>query len=80
MKYLLILPILFLCSCTTLDKDFVNSTDQAWKVIGPNYTKLLVASPDMTQEKKDALLKHAEEFKQMIEDAKKLVGLSEENK
>lgn len=80
MKYLFILPILFLCSCTSLDKDFVNSTDKAWKVIGPNYTSLVRNSPDILPEKKDALLKHAEEFSAMIEDAKKLVGLSEENK
>lgn len=80
MKFLFILPILFLCSCTSLDKDFVNSTDMAWKVIEPNYLFLLQTSDSINEEKKEALLKHAKEFKEMIEDAKKLVGLNGENK
>lgn len=77
MKYLFILPILFLCSCVSLDKDFVSSTDKAWKVIEPNYTSLIRNSDDLLPEKKDALLKHAKDFSDMIEDAKKLVGLED---
>lgn len=52
----------------------------AWKVIEPNYLFLLQTSDSINEEKKEALLKHAKEFKEMIEDAKKLVGLNGENK
>ena len=75
MKYLLILPIIFLCSCVSLDKDFVRSVDDGVKKIVPNYILYIEGDPAISPELKEARKLHAEELLKLIEDAKKLAGV-----
>ena len=74
MKKLLFIVSFFFCiGCTSLDKDFVNTVDGAWKLIGPKYMEYVINDVNLEDVVRNARIKHAHDFGLMIEDAKKLI-------
>ena len=71
-KYLVFFACFFLSGCYTLDKEFVGAVDSAWEQIGPKYKSYLESDEVMSEELRQAYLRHMRQFGLLIEDAKNL--------
>lgn len=68
MKRLLIVPILFLCSCCP-QKAYLTAAKANWEVIGPEYRAYVSGDAALTDEVKATRLRTAELFTKLLEEA-----------
>lgn len=61
---------LLLSGCLSINRAFVNSVDDAWKAIRPEYMNYVMADPDLDEQDKGSRLRTIREFDKMIQEAK----------